>query len=154
MKLDLGTSRTCSPTFHPAMCVVWRPLVETSENALSSVKTTTSHTLSAQTVGKENEKRGLRESRCFGALFLCGSEISVLLKGDICARLPGLLTSSSDWELAPDTLAILRRQKRSGDDGSGRGEGLLVEKVPPAKCADSARDGGELRTFRNGYTGQ
>lgn len=87
--------------------------VENSGDALSPVKTMTLRALSSETVSRErNKKRGLRESQCLGALFLCGSEISVLLKGDICARLPCLLTSNSDWELARDAPLIIRWQKQ------------------------------------------
>lgn len=83
--------------------------------------------------------------------FLCGSEISVLLKGDARAKLPCLLTSNSDWELAPDALPIIRQQTQWR---RWCWEGSLVEKVRPAKRVSSAKDGGELRTFGDDYTGQ
>lgn len=111
--------------------------------------------LSVKTVEKEMKSVGWENLSVLELLFLCGSEISVLLKGDICARLPCLLTSNSDWELAPDALPIIRQQKQWRRWWClGGGGGLLVEKVRPANRAASARDGGELRTFRDDYTGQ
>lgn len=74
-------------------------------------------------------------------LFLCGSEISVLLKGDICARLPCLQTSNSDWELAPDALPIIRQQKQWRRWWCLGGGGLLVEKVRQPRCQCQGRRG-------------